>query len=597
MQEGLLFHTLVARDTGTYVVHLGWTIRGDLDVAAFTRAFDEVANRHPILRTAFLWERLERPIQIVRKRVQIPVEIEDLRSLDPEAQAARSAEVIAADRRRPFDLARAPLMRLTLLRVADDAWHFSWSRHHLVMDGWSTPIVLREVFALYDAFTRGLEARLERVRPYSDYIAWIGAQDPAKTEAFWRAQLAASASRCRWGSRGSPRRTRPRRSEERRFVLPEAVSGKLASFGRQHQLTMSSVVQGAWALPRALQRRRGRALRRHRLGPIRAGARGRSHGRPLHQHPRRARARRSRGARPDLAQGPARSAGGAARVRAHAAGRGARVERDAAGHAALREPGGLRELPGGGVAQAGRARLQIVDARTTERPPYPLTVLAAFRRTLLVRLAYDRRRFDDAAMERLLGHLRALLEGIAAHPDRKLGELAILSAEERQELIFGLNDTAFPAPEATCLSDVFEAQVERTPDAVALSFEGQELTYRELDRRSNQLAHALQKRGVGPEVLVGVCLDRSLELVIALYGVLKAGGAYVPLDPEYPKDRLAFMLEDTRVPVVLTQAHLAEALPAHGAEVIRLDSDWGAIAGEPEARPGRGGSRPPRWPM
>jgi amino acid adenylation domain-containing protein/non-ribosomal peptide synthase protein (TIGR01720 family) len=593
MQEGLLFHTLVARDTGTYVVHLGWTIRGDLDVAAFTRAFDEVANRHPILRTAFLWERLDRPIQVVRKRVQIPVTIEDLRGLGPEAQAARSVEVAEADRRTPFDLAQAPLMRLTFLHLADDAYRFYWSRHHLVMDGWSTPIVLREVFALYDAFTQGKEARLERVRPYGDYIAWIGAQDSAKTEAFWRAQLRGFREPTPLGIEKLAAPGEIEEFEEQRFVLPEGISSKLASFGRQHQLTMSTVVQGAWAL--LLARYSGE-------DDVLFGATVSGRSAPV--------------------TGVDRMVGLfintlAVRVavdrHAHALGWLKALQEQQAElreyeHTPLVQVQGWSEMPRGTPLfeslvvfenypveeslKQGVRGLEIVDARTTERPPYPLTVLAAFRRTLLVRVAYDRRRFDTPAVERLLGHLRALLEGIAAHPDRLLGELSILSSDERQELIFGLNDTAVTHPEAACLSDVFEAQVERTPETIALVFAVNSLTYRELDRRSNQLAHALVKRGVGPEVLVGVCLDRSLEMVIALYGVLKAGGAYVPLDPEYPRDRLAFMLEDTKVPVVLTQAYLADVLPAHGAQVIRLDTEWSAIAEEPDSRPGRGGITP-----
>jgi amino acid adenylation domain-containing protein/non-ribosomal peptide synthase protein (TIGR01720 family) len=593
MQQGLLFHTLVARDTGTYVVHLGWTIRGQLDVAAFTRAFDEVANRHPILRTAFLWERLERPIQVVRKRVQVPVILEDLRELGPEAQAARIVEVAEADRSRPFDLAEAPLMRLTFLRLADDAYRFYWSRHHLVMDGWSTPIVLREVFALYDAYAVGKEARLERVRPYGDYIAWIGAQDTAKTEAFWRAQLKGFREPTPLGIEKAALPGEIEEFEEQRFVLPEAISGKLASFGRQHQLTMSTVVQGAWAL--LLARYSGE-------DDVLFGATVSGRSAPV--------------------TGVDRMVGLfintlAVRVavdrEAHAlawlkALQEQQAELREYEHTPLVHVQGWSEMPRGTPLfeslvvfenypveeslKQGVRGLEILDARTTERPPYPLTVLAAFRRTLLVRVAYDRRRFDAPAVERLLGHLRALLEGIAAHPDVRLGELGILSADERQELIHGLNDTDFTQPPAACLSDVFEAQVDATPDAIALVFEEKMLTYRELDRRANQLARALVKRGVGPEVLVGVCLDRSLEMVVALYGVLKAGGAYVPLDPEYPQDRLAFMLDDTKVPVVLTQAHLAGVLPAHGAQVIRLDTEWDAIANEPGSRPERAGITP-----
>ncbi|MEO5731031.1 MAG: amino acid adenylation domain-containing protein, partial [Byssovorax sp.] len=185
--------------------------------------------------------------------------------------------------------------------------------------------------------------------------------------------------------------------------------------------------------------------------------------------------------------------------------------------------------------------------------------------------------------------LRTLLTALVRAPESRVRDLSILDEAERRTVLVDWNATAFAHPEEACIHEVFEAQAARTPEATALVFEDRRLSYRELNERANQLSHALRKRGVGPDVLVGVCMDRSVEMVVALYGILKAGGAYVPFDPEYPKDRLAFMLEDTRVPVVLTQAHLDGVLPAHNAEVIHLDAAWDFIAAEPESNPARAG--------
>jgi amino acid adenylation domain-containing protein len=223
-----------------------------------------------------------------------------------------------------------------------------------------------------------------------------------------------------------------------------------------------------------------------------------------------------------------------------------------------------------------------------EDPAFALVLHAYGEAELPLRILYDRSRFDDASIARMLGHLGTLLEGMADNPDRPLSELPMLATAERHRLLVEWNDTRADYPQDNCLHDLFEAQVERTPQAVALDCEGKQLTYEELNQRANQLAHHLQRLGVGPETLVGVYMERSLEMVIALYGILKAGGAYVPLDPEYPADRVAFMMEDSQVPVLLTQQRLVDSLPTHRATVLCLDSQWGILAHENDTNPANG---------
>jgi amino acid adenylation domain-containing protein len=199
--------------------------------------------------------------------------------------------------------------------------------------------------------------------------------------------------------------------------------------------------------------------------------------------------------------------------------------------------------------------------------------------SLNVEIEYSTDLFEAETIDRMAGHFQTLLEGIITNPNQLLSELPLLTSAEQQQLQTW-NQTQVDYPLDRCLHQWIEAQVERTPDAIAVRFEGQHLTYRELNERANQLAHYLQTRGVKPEVLVGICVDRSLEMVIGLLGILKAGGAYLPFDPSYPLERLAFMLEDSQVPVLLTQAHLVDWLPPHQAEVICLDRDWTEIAQE-----------------
>jgi len=195
-------------------------------------------------------------------------------------------------------------------------------------------------------------------------------------------------------------------------------------------------------------------------------------------------------------------------------------------------------------------------------------------------LEYNSALFESTTITRMLGHYQTLLEHIVANPDQHIGELPLLTETERRQLLVEWNDTQTDYPADLCIHQLFEVQVARTPDATAVTFENQQLTYSELNARANQLAHYLSKVGVGPEVLVGICVERSLEMVIGLLGILKAGGAYVPLTPSYPKERLAFMLEDAQVSVLLTHEHLLNSLPEHKAKVVCLNSDLENIAHE-----------------
>src|SRR5262249_55951852 len=204
---------------------------------------------------------------------------------------------------------------------------------------------------------------------------------------------------------------------------------------------------------------------------------------------------------------------------------------------------------------------------------------------LRVTLEYNTDLFEEGTILRLLGHWRSLLEAIVADPACRLSALPLLSGDERQTLLVAFNATAADYPRAACLHHLVADQVERTPAAVAVACGPEELSYRELDRRSNQLAHQLRGLGVGPGALVGLCVERSVAMVVGLLGVLKAGGAYVPLDPSYPRDRLAFMLDDAQVPLVLTQQRLMDRLAGHRARVLSLASDQQTLPCEAEAKP------------
>jgi amino acid adenylation domain-containing protein/non-ribosomal peptide synthase protein (TIGR01720 family) len=585
LQEGILYHALLEPQASTYVLQQAFTISGSIDADRLEDAFQSVVGRHAALRTAFSWKLSERPLQVVFKHARLPVKREDWSGLSTGEREARLAAYLDADRRRGFELDRAPLLRLAIFRLAGGSLHLVLTSHHAVLDAWSEGRVFNEVIALYQA--AGDESALPAPQPYSAFIAWLQDQDPCEAEAFWREHLrgfeAPTPLPLPVPARSSER-AQPDREERAMRISPTGSEG-LRAVARRERLTLSTILLGAWGL--LLSRYSG--CRDVVFGTVVSG-------RPvdlpgveamvglfINSVPVRL------SVDPRVALLPWLRELQRSRLRAR------RYE-----HSALRQVQSWSEVArgtplfetmiaftndtleatvpaGAGVSVAGLA----ADIRLT----MPLVATVTPGSEIEVRLQFDARRFDGAAIEAMLGHLCNLLDEMAADPQRRLAELHLLKAQQRRRLLEDSNATATEHPEASCAHQLFEAQVERSPRAVALTFEERRLTYRELNRRANQVAHRLLRLGVEPDDRVGLCMRRSPELVASLLGILKAGAAYVPLDPGYPPRRLAFMLEDARVSILLTEAEVLSELPDLQATTIALDAEWELLGGEPTNDP------------
>ncbi|QRN95172.1 non-ribosomal peptide synthase/polyketide synthase [Archangium violaceum] len=586
LQQGLLFHALLSPDSGVYVQHLAWSFHAPVRLDAFRRAWETVVERHPILRTAFLWENLPEPLQAVQDRVELPWREHDWRDTPPAELPARLKAFLHEDGTRGLELSRAPLLRLAVLRLPGEVLRFVWTFHHLLLDGWSMGLVLRELFESYEALAQGREPALRRTPPYRDYMAWLARQELSSAESFWREALAGfSAPTPLPGARPG----RPEESGEvveRELHLPTEATTALNAFARQHQLTLNTLVQGAWAL--VLGRYAGTedvvfgttvAGRPPELPDVESMV-----GLFLNTLPVRVRLPAGERVLPWLRRIQARQ-----------------LELGQREHLPLVRLQSWSELPPGtplfesflvfenypvDASLKDRAgALDVRDLYGSDRTNYPLAATAVPHARLLLKLAYDTSRFAPDTIGRLLEHWRQVLEELVARPEQRLNELSLLSSAERHQLLVEWNDTRTELPPEPLAHRLFEALAARTPEAIAISYEGAHLTYRELDRRSNQLAHHLRGLGVGPEVRVGLCVDRSLELVVGMLGVLKAGGAWVPLDPAYPQERLAFMLGEAGAPVLLTQRPLLDRLPPYSGHRLCLDADAAELARHPEHPP------------
>jgi amino acid adenylation domain-containing protein len=468
-----------------------------------------------------------------------------------------------------------------------------WSFHHLLLDGWSLPLVLNEAFGCYEALARGRELEPGIARPYRDYLAWLGRQDRHAAEAYWREQLAGFRAPTPLGvDRGAGRAGDGEADiAEQSVQVSAAATAALKALGRRQQITLSSMVQGAWGL--LLSRYSG-----EREVVFGVTVSGRPAGLPgvesmvglfINTLPMRVKVS------PEQPLVGWLKGVQAQQVEQRQYEYSPLVEIQGWSQVDTRQP--LFEtllafenypVDASGLRQRSSV-LQIQGLRVDERTNYPVTVVATPGPKLSLRAIYDRERFDDETIVRMLGHLTTMLEGIAARPEETLSELPLLTEGERHQVLVEWNATQSDYPRGS-IAELFEAQVERTPAGVAVAFGGESLSYGELNGRANQLARHLKGLGVGPEARVAICAERSLEMVVGLLGILKAGGAYVPLDPSYPKERLAFMLEDSRVEVLLTQERMLGSLPEHGGRVVCLDRDWPRIEEESGANlPGGGG--------
>ncbi|MDG3760524.1 non-ribosomal peptide synthase/polyketide synthase [Pseudomonas aeruginosa] len=567
MQQGMLFHSLYQQNSGDYINQMRLDVEG-LDPQRFREAWQAALDAHEVLRSGFLWQgALEKPLQLVRKRVEVPFSVHDWRD---RADLAEALDALAAgEAGLGFELAEAPLLRLVLVRTGERRHHLIYTNHHILMDGWSNSQLLGEVLQRY----RG-ETPSRSDGRYRDYIAWLQRQDAGRTEAFWKQRLQRLGEPTllvpafAHGVRGAEGHA------DRYRQLDVTTSQRLAEFAREQKVTLNTLVQAAWLI--LLQRYTGQDT-------VAFGAT--VSGRPAELRGIEEQIGLFINTLPVVASPcPEQPLGDwlqavqgenlALREFEHTPLYDIQRWAGQVGEALFDNILVFENYPvSAALAEETPTDMRIDALSNQEQTHYPLTLLVSAGETLELHYSYSRQAFDEAAIECLAERLERLLLGMCENPGASLGELDSLAAAERYQLLEGWNATAAEYPLQRGVHRLFEEQVERTPTAPALAFGEERLDYAELNRRANRLAHALIERGVGADRLVGVAMERSIEMVVALMAILKAGGAYVPVDPEYPEERQAYMLEDSGVQLLLSQSHLKLPL-AQG--VQRIDLDRGA---------------------
>ncbi|MFL5384952.1 MAG: amino acid adenylation domain-containing protein, partial [Longimicrobiaceae bacterium] len=578
---------------GAYNMAHVYDIFGRPDVPALERALNGLIVRHESLRTTFHFRGAE-PVQEVAPELFIPLEVVDLSHL-PEAERAGEAKRLSDEHARaPFDLAAGPLVRWTMLRLADDEHRLLVDLHHVVCDGWSLQVLNHELAELYAAEVEGRPHTLPPLPiQYADFARWqrerLDGPVLERELAWWRGRLEGVPTLALPTDRPRPP-VQSFRGDAVLFSLPRALTQRVDALARAEGATAFMVLLAAFSTLLARWAGTDDVV----VGSPTAG-----------RVPEETEGLigvfiNTLALRADLSGDPTfREA--LRRVRETTVDAYAhqevpferlveelKVERSLSAHPVFQVMFSFHSEGGSRAPGLPGLDVHIAEGDTGSAKVDLMLAAGHGEEGVFAALEYASDLFDRETIERTAERFTVLLEAALEDPDRPLSQLPVMPAHEAALVLEELNETGRAYPTGLCIHELFEAQAARTPDAVAVTAGGARLTYGELDRRANQVANRLRALGVGPEVPVAVCMERAPELVAALYGVLKAGGAYVPVDPAYPAERIAFMLAESGAPVVLTHASLAAALPPTDARLLRVDADRAELDAEPGTRPQTG---------
>jgi amino acid adenylation domain-containing protein/non-ribosomal peptide synthase protein (TIGR01720 family) len=586
MQAGLLFQSLYEAGSDAYLVQMAYRLRGPIELARMAAAWEAVGRRHTILRTSVVHEGLDEPLQLVWRDRPAEVTAGDLRNLAAAEQQRRITAARAADLARGFDLERDRLWRVALWLLADDLVEVVWSYHHLLLDGWSLGLVQRDLLLAYRANgpVPGVPGP-----SYRDYVRWLAARDPGESRRYWAEYLADFEQATGLPAAGPRVANAGYDSATATSSLGRSLSNELRALAARFGATLNTVLQAAWGLLLS---------RYHRTPDVVFGA--------------------IVSGRPSELPGVEEMVGPficavPVRVRPEPGVKLPELLRQLQEAALAGEPhhhlpiADIQTLtPLGrelfdhllvfenypvdrGLAGNGPETWRVEAVEAHDRTHYDLDVTVAPGDVIEIAFGYNRRVYDGAQIEGVGVQLRNLLAGMVARPEAAVGDYELAGLDEQRLVIDQFNDTAVPCPAGRTLLDLLGEAAANHAEHAAVIHHDTTLSYRELHRRADALAVELRRRGVGPEQLVGLLVERSADMIVAVLGVLKAGAAYLPLDPQYPEERLAFMLEDAEPTVIVTQPALAGRVPAaaRDAATVWLDERlWSSAARPLVADPG-----------
>ena len=578
LQEGMLFHSIYDEEAGAYVEQFMGDIT-DLNVPAFLQSWEYLLAHHSILRSSFHYDRFAVPLQCVYAEVALPLTMLDYRDMEAADQQKAVKKYEADAKLKGFDFTNAPLMNLTLIRLTDQRHRMLWNFHHMLLDGWSIPVLLEKLLLAYETLIAGESLPVMAKDSYEDYIRYTERRDKEEEELYWRSYLKGLNEGCLlpFVSNTVNRNKGLGLYRELPVIIDARLSAQLFRFAQRHRVTVNTLIQGVWAY--LLYRYTGRpdvvfgvtvSGRPEALPGVERAVGMYINTLPLYTviDPEAGIVQWLQELQMNQLQSREYQY-----TPLNVTQRFANVEGDLFDSLIVYE-----NYPASKVVDGSSDHLELENASLQEQTNYPLSLIVSAAEEIGILFSYNSTLLEDDYVRLISGHFEQVLEQLLVQESGTLAEIDMLKAGEQAQLFNGFNATETAYPHTETAISLFEKQALQRPDAKAIVFEDQVYTYKALDERANQLARYLRGKGVGTDSLVPVCLERSAEMAVAILGIMKAGAAYVPIDPAYPSERIGFMLEDTGAAIVVTSAALKTSTEAFDTlDAVLIDAGWEQI--------------------
>lgn len=581
LQQGMLFHGLYDGKVGAYLEQFGCDLIG-ADIDVFTRSWDYIIKFHTILRSAFYHDKFNVPVQCVFKEIKLPVEVLDYSSMSSEEQQSAIKSFEQSDKEKGFDFKSAPLMRLALIRLDDNRYHMHWLYHHIIMDGWSMPILIEEFLNIYEQLSKGEKIEFKEVDRYEDYIRYIERRDKKKEQLYWENYLKnlESGTLIPFIGKTTERTKGLGKYSSLTLSIDAATTAEVKAFAQKNRITVNTLMQGIWSYLLHCYTGKPDVL----FGVIVSG-------------------------RPDDLSNVERRVG----MYINTLPLYMNIEKDKGidewlidlqkeqvlmrqhQHTPLSNiiewtnmQGDLfdsllvfENYPVSKIVNENEWNLKVENVAINEHNNYPLSIVVVSSDQISIRFSYNTALLQKGYIEKISGHFENVLRQIVKNVNGEISDLNLITGGEEHELLSVFNNRETAYPKNKTIVDLFAQEVSKAPNNNAIVFKREKLSYKELNERSNQLANYLKKKNVAAASMIPLSVERGPNMMVGILGILKAGCAYVPIDPTYPEDRIKFMLEDTAANIIVSSEVSIKKLPnLSGVDVIKLDTDWGKISQE-----------------
>ncbi len=570
MQQGMLFHTIYNPGSEEYFEQLTATFTGDIDTEKLISAIQKVVENNSILRTSFVYKNVSKMLQVVHKKVDVPVEILDWTDKSETEIENKFADLLKEDRKKGFNLSKAPLIRIKLIKVDNGKYKFVWSHHHLLLDGWSLPILLKEVFTYYELAAKGATTELPKKRPYHDYIKWLKTKNIDEAKKFWQNYLEGFSTPTKLNYDVTPEEKGEYVKEK--LVLPKELSEKINSFVKEKKITLSSFLQSVWGILISKYTNEEDVI-------FGATFSGRSPELPgsetmlglfINTLPIRARINPAQPLEDWIvefhrSQIPLKDYEWSALY-------------EIQNFAGLSQKQNLfdtlfvfENYPVSSELSSTKMSFEISDVKTFEKTNYPITFVSSPNNPVMLEIAYDTSLFLPGTIRRMLKHVEAIARQIVNNKNLKYKDIKNVTEEERK-VFSSVQGLKIDLDYSTNIVREFEKTVEKYPDNIAVGINGIEVTYKELKRKADIFAHYLIEKGVKAEDKVILYVDKSVEMIAAMLGTLKAGGAFVPIDPVTPMERVQYIISDSQANIIITNDKYSSLFDEIETQVLTLEN-------------------------